>query len=90
MIKTILDFIIAFMSKLWDKKTIDDQKEQIKTQEQVINAHEVYEDILHQEIESDSKIDSQINDLHDKVDNAKSDEEAANIVSDTLDDYFKE
>lgn len=79
--------MIAAIFFLWRKNK--KQAERLAKQEQVIRTHEAKEEVHKQDQTIDSQLDRRFEELRGKVDNAKTDSEAADVVSQSLNGYFR-
>jgi tRNA(Glu) U13 pseudouridine synthase TruD len=83
---------IGLVVLLWNRIMKKRLEEQGRTIEELRNAEQVHqakEDIHKKDDQIDQQVDDRVDELEDKI-QGKPEQEQAEIVSDTLDDYFKD
>jgi hypothetical protein len=92
-LKTLLFSVggaIAGLYFLFLKKKTEVQEKVIKEQEYSIKVHEGKENINKQDDVIDKETKDKISEVRDNVESGKTDVEKAEILSDTLDNYFND
>ena len=82
-----IGLLASLFALFWRGRFKREQAKNVEYQ-QVVKVHEAKERIHEQDQTLETEVDKQIEDIHEKVNQAETPEEAAKVVADGLNDFF--